>query len=130
MIIKTILTFSLIAYISFYSGCSSDLPNQTPKCSNGAVVNVLTELLTSSSRKATIDIDVIRQIDFDEQNGMRTCQTNVDYVFSVDDNNRFITSFKKAMTGSPDGVSKMNKISYTVVLGETGKKFIVNLKEE
>ena len=60
---------------------------------------------------------------------MRTCQINVDFVYSLDAKNVLLSSFQKAMTGSLESVSKNNKIIYTVVLGETGKKYIVSLKD-
>lgn len=129
MLIKTISISLLLTTMVSFSACSSDLFNQTPKCSDVAVIDSLTKLLNTDGRKATIDIDMITQLSVNEQNGMRTCQTNVDYVYSVSDNNPLISSFKKALTGSSEGLSKLNNVVYTVVLGETGKKFIVRVKE-
>ena len=124
----TSISLLLIIIVSF-SGCSSDLFNQTPKCSDISVVNTLKSLLDSDSRKVTIDIDMIRQTALDEQTGMRTCQTNVDYAYTVDKESGFIKqavdTFKVGMNN--DGSSKNNKINYTVILGETGKKYIVTL---
>lgn len=129
MIIKTILNSLLLSSIFLFSGCFSDLVNKTPKCSANEIVTTLGTLLNTESRKATIDMDMIREVNLNEQNGMRTCQTNVDYVYSVDKENPFISSMKKAMTGSKDGISKMNDITYTILLGETGKKYIVMVKD-
>ena len=129
MFIKTVSTSLLLSTIVFFSSCSSDLFNQTPKCSESSVVDTLKSLLDSESRKVTIDVDMIRQTALDEQNGMRTCQINVDFVYSLDAKNVLLSSFQKAMTGSLESVSKNNKIIYTVVLGETGKKYIVSLKD-
>lgn len=129
MLLKIISISLLLASVAFFNACSSDLLNQTPKCSDTGVVDTLTRVLTTDSRKVTVEVDMIRQIGLEEQNGMRTCQTSVDYIYSVDDNNPLTSSIKKAMTGSLEGISKNNNITYTVVLGETGKKYIVSLKE-
>lgn len=129
MHIKTTSIPLFLAIVFIFNACSSDLLNRTPKCSDADVVDTLTKLLNADGRKATIDIDMVRQIELNDQNGMRTCQTNVDYVYSVSENNPLMSSFKKALTGSPEGISKFNNLTYTVTLGETGKKFIVSVKE-
>ena len=58
---------------------------------------------------------MIRQTALDKDNGMRTCQINVDFVYSLDAKNVLLSSFQKAMTGSLESVSKNNKIIYTVI---------------
>jgi len=132
MFLRTTSIIFLLSAIIFFNACSN-LLNQTPKCSDTDVVGTLSRILSSDSRKVTIDVDMIRQIALNEQNGMRTCETNVDYIYSVDEKggplDKWVDEFKMGMVGS-DGVSKNNNISYTIVLGETGKKYIVQLKND
>ena len=131
MLIKITSIYLLLSSVFLFSGCSGDLLNQTPKCSDKGVVETLSKVLSTDSRKVTIDLDMIRQVNLDEQNGMRTCQTSVNYAYSVGENSGFIgkaiDGFKMGIAGS-EGVSNNNNIVYTVVLGETGKKYIVTLQ--
>lgn len=129
MLVKTTSISLIVSTLVLFSACSNDFLNKTPKCSDSDVISTLSDILNTDSRKATIDADIVREIELNKDNGMRTCQTSVDYVYSVDNNNPFTSSINKVMSGSIDGVSKSNNIVYTVVLGDTGRKSIVNVKE-
>ncbi|MCF6330657.1 MAG: hypothetical protein L3I99_03835 [Sulfurimonas sp.] len=112
MIIKTISTFLVLATVAFFNACSNNTPNKAPKCSDLAIVDTLTKILSTDGKKAIIDIDTIRKkIDLAEHNGMRNCRTKVDYVYA-------------------NSVSKNNQVFYTIVLSETEKKYIVSVIEQ
>ena len=123
MLIKTISILLILITVTFFNACSSDSLNKTLKCSDLAVINTLSKILSTNSRKATINIDMVRKkIDLTEQNGMRTCRTSVDYVYSVDEDASLIGQ-------DIDGVSKNNQVFYTVVLSETGKHIVSIVKQ-
>ena len=123
MLIKTISILLILITVTFFNACSSDSLNKTLKCSDLAVIDTLSKILSTNSRKATINIDMVRKkIDLTEQNGMRTCRTSVDYVYSVDEDASLIGQ-------DIDGVSKNNQVFYTVVLSETGKHIVSIVKQ-
>lgn len=113
MLIKTISIPLLLATATFFSACLSDLPNKTPKCSDLAVMDTLSKILSTDSKKATVDIETVRKkLDLTEQNGQRTCRARVDYLYSV------------------SGMIENDKVVYTVFSSETEKKYTVSVVEE
>ncbi len=113
MLTKTISTSLLLATLIFFSACISGSTNKTPKCSDLAVMDRLSEILSTDAIKATVDMQSVKkQLDLREQNGKRTCYARVDYLNGV------------------DGMIENDKILFTVTPIETGKKYIVNIIEE
>lgn len=134
MFIKTTSILLLLSTLTFFNACSTDSLNKTPKCSDLAIIDTLAKILSTNNRKATINIDTVRKkIDLTEQSRMRTCRTKVDYIYSVDANTSFINQdmdkLKIDVLGT-DGVSRNNKVFYTIVFSETRKKYTVNLVKQ
>lgn len=122
MLIKTISTSLLLSTIVFFNACSSDLLNQTPNCSDTGVIDTLKTVLNDDTRKTTVNLDLIMQTKLDKETGMRTCTTTVDYTYT---NDGLIGSIKKAI--GDDGVSKGNKIKYTLVMNDKGEKYLLQV---
>ena len=113
MLTKTISTSLLLAALIFFSACISGSTNKTPKCSDAAVIDRLSKILSTDTTKATVDIESVKkQLDLREQNGERTCYARVDY------------------RSGTDGMIENDKIIFTVTPSETEKKYVVNVIEE
>ena len=113
MLTKTISTSLLLATLILFSACVSGSTNKTPKCSDLAVMDRLSEILSTDAIKATVDIQSVKkQLDLRDQNGKRTCYARVDYLNGV------------------DGMIENDKILFTVTPIETEEKYIVNIIEK
>lgn len=120
MLLKITSMFFVLSTVIFFNACSSDLFNQTPKCSNSNVIETLKSVLDNESRKSTIHTDLIMQRSLDKETGMRTCTAVVDF---TDINNGLMGSIKEAV--GVDKVSKDNKVIYTLIMNDIGDKYIL-----
>ena len=113
MLRKPISMFLVLAIATFFNACFANPLNNTPKCSDLAVINTLTEILNTDNKKVTVDIDTVKKkLDLGEHRGMRSCYASVDYF------NNF------------NGMTEVTQISYTVAMDETRKKHIVTIVEQ
>lgn len=120
--LKNIVLFSIVLLMS---GCFE----QTPKCSEKEVVDVLTKVLSNDSRTAKVNPDFIVELSQNKENGIRSCSAkNVEFSYKIDKNNEFISSVKK---GFMDAAPELRKstVEYDVMLNDNKDKFIVEVKK-